>query len=55
MGNDARLSEMRKPLFALIGLLLSLLAAGCADSGAASDDKRHPVFYGGTTGGGTWP
>jgi hypothetical protein len=40
---------------ALIGLLLSLLAAGCADSGAASDNDKHNGFYGGISGGGTWP
>ena len=42
---------------ALIGLLLSLLAAGCAESesGAASDNDKHSGFYGGVSGGGTWP
>jgi hypothetical protein len=42
--------------FAVIELLLAMLAAGCADSGAAdSDNDRHPVFYGGATGGGVRP
>jgi len=40
---------------ALIGLLLALLAAGCANDGAASDNDRHGSFYGGISGGGTWP
>ena len=40
---------------ALIGLLISLLAAGCANSDAASDKDRHGSFYGGISGGGTWP
>jgi hypothetical protein len=41
--------------FAVVGLLLTLLFAGCADTGSASDDGKRPVFYGGVTGGGTWP
>lgn len=38
----------------LIGLLLSLAAGGCADTGAAADNDTHGVFYGGVAGGGTW-
>jgi hypothetical protein len=41
--------------FAIVGLLLTLLGAGCANTGSASGDDKHPVFYGGVTGGGTWP
>jgi hypothetical protein len=44
-----------KSWVALIALLLSLFFAGCVGSGAASDDDKHPVFYGGVTGGGSWP
>jgi hypothetical protein len=40
---------------ALIALLLTLLPAGCADSGASSDNDKHPVFYGGVNGGGSRP
>jgi hypothetical protein len=36
------------------GLLLTLLSA-CADSGAASDNDKRPVFYGGVSGGHTGP
>jgi hypothetical protein len=39
----------------LIGLFLSLVLAGCADSGAGADNDKHRVFYGGVTGGHTWP
>jgi hypothetical protein len=42
-------------ILALIGLLLTLLSAGCAATGATSDDDKHPVFYGGVNGGGTRP
>lgn len=40
---------------ALIAVSLSLLAAGCADTGAGSDDDKRGSFYGGITGGGTRP
>jgi hypothetical protein len=41
--------------FAVIALLLAALA-GCAESGSdSSDSDRHPVFYGGVSGGGTRP
>jgi hypothetical protein len=40
---------------ALIGLLLSMLGAGCADSGTSSDNDKRAIFYGGITGGGTRP
>jgi hypothetical protein len=34
-----------------IAVLLSLLATGCTDTGAASDNDRHGGFYGGVSGG----
>ena len=40
---------------AFIGLLLSLAVTGCADTGAASDNDKRGVFYGGISGGRTWP
>lgn len=48
-----RMDIVRWP--ALCGLLASLLTAGCADSGAASDNDKRGGFYGGMSGGGTWP
>ncbi|MBO0739445.1 MAG: hypothetical protein J2P48_23395 [Alphaproteobacteria bacterium] len=36
-------------------LVLTLLAAGCADSGAASDNDKRPVFYGGVSSGVSLP
>jgi hypothetical protein len=45
----------RKRWFAVIGLVLALSAAGCADTGAASDNDKRGVFYGGVSGGHTWP
>jgi hypothetical protein len=39
----------------LLGLVLSLSTAGCADSGTASDNDKHGVFYGGASVGGTRP
>ena len=41
--------------FAVIGLLLVLLMAGCADTGSTSDNDKRGVFYGGITGGATRP
>jgi hypothetical protein len=41
--------------FAVIGLLLALLTAGCADTGATSDDDKRGVFYGGVSAGGARP
>lgn len=41
--------------FALIGVFLSLAIAGCADTGGASDNDKRGVFYGGISGGHTWP
>jgi hypothetical protein len=41
--------------FAVIGLLLALLTAGCADTGATSDNDKRGVFYGGVSAGGTRP
>jgi len=43
------------PRIAVIWFLLSLLVAGCADTGAASDNDRRGVFYGGISGGGSRP
>ena len=40
---------------AVIGLLLALVAAGCADSGTASDNDKRGVLYGGVSAGGTRP
>jgi len=41
--------------FAVIGLLLGLLTAGCTDTGAASDNDKRGVFYGGVSAGGARP
>ena len=41
--------------FALIGIVLSLAIAGCADTSAASDNDKRGVFYGGISGGRAWP
>ena len=41
--------------FSAMGLMLSLLAAGCADAGATSDNDKRGVFYGGVSAGGTRP
>ena len=41
--------------FAVIGLMLALLTAGCADTGAVSDNDKRGVFYGGVSAGGTRP
>jgi len=41
--------------FALIGMVLSLAMGGCADTSAASDNDKRGVFYGGVSGGHTWP
>jgi hypothetical protein len=38
---------------AVIGMLFSLAATGCADTGAASDSDKRGVFYGGVSGGHT--
>ena len=39
----------------LLGLLMALLVAGCADNGASSDTDRRGVFYGGISAGGARP
>jgi hypothetical protein len=39
----------------LLGLLVLLLAPACADNGSASDNDRRGGFYGGISGGGSWP
>jgi len=41
--------------FSVMGLVLSLLTAGCADPGTASDNDKRGVFYGGVSVGGTGP
>ena len=42
--------------FAVMALLLAVLAASCAESGGAgSDNDKHPVFYGGVSAGGARP
>jgi hypothetical protein len=41
--------------FILLGLLMALLIAGCADTGNSSDDDRRGVLYGGISGGGARP
>jgi hypothetical protein len=38
-----------------MALMLSLLAAGCADPGASSDNDKRGVFYGGVSAGGARP
>jgi hypothetical protein len=45
----------RRHWFSVMALMLSLVAAGCADSGAASDNDERGVFYGGVSAGGTRP
>ena len=45
----------RRHWFSVMALMLSLVAAGCADSGAASDNDKRGVFYGGVSAGGTRP
>ena len=43
-------------LLAVLGLLLCLLTSGCADSGSStSDSDKRGGFYGGVSGGGSWP
>jgi hypothetical protein len=39
----------------LIGLMVALLIAGCADSGNSSDNDRRGGLYGGIFGGGARP
>jgi hypothetical protein len=45
----------RRHWFSVIGLMLLLLAAGCADVGATSDNDKRGVFYGGVSAGGARP
>jgi hypothetical protein len=45
--------HMRWPI--LLGLLVVLLVAGCADSGTSSDKDKRGVFYGGISAGGARP
>jgi hypothetical protein len=39
----------------LLLLILSLLVAGCANNGEASDGDKQNGFYGSISGGGAWP
>ena len=56
MGKNMRPPEpMRMPGRVLLALLLTVLAAGCAASGTASDKDERRGFYGGISGGGTVP
>ena len=36
-------------------LVFGFLVVGCAASDTASDNDKHGGFYGGISGGGTWP
>ena len=45
----------RRFWFSVIALMLSLMAAGCADPGSASDNDKRGVFYGGVSAGGMRP
>lgn len=45
----------RASWLAVIGLMLSLLGAGCADRANSSDSTEHGGFYGGVSGGWTRP
>ena len=49
--------DAMRPWFrlAIIGILLSLVGGGCADTGASSGNDKRGIFYGGVSGGGTWP
>jgi hypothetical protein len=44
-----------RPWLLVIGLLFLLLPTGCTDTGAAPDNDKRGVFYGGVSGGGTRP
>jgi hypothetical protein len=41
--------------FAFAALLLLLAVAGCADTATGSDNDKRGIFYGGLSGGHTWP
>jgi hypothetical protein len=45
----------RKYWISAIALMLLLMAAGCTDPGATSDNDKRGVFYGGVSAGGTRP
>jgi hypothetical protein len=54
--NDGVVRVMkRRYWFSVMGLMLSLLAVGCADAGSTSDNDKRGVFYGGVRAGGTRP
>ena len=40
---------------AVLMLLMALSAAGCVGDTAPSDSDKRGGFYGGISGGGTWP
>jgi len=46
---------MRGFWFAVIGLLIAVSAAGCAETGGTSDNDKRGVFYGGAIAGGARP
>ena len=54
-GRNGQEAMRTKRGFAVMGLLLVLLTAGCADTGANSDNDKRGVFYGGVSAGGTRP
>jgi hypothetical protein len=45
----------RRHWVSVVALMLALLTAGCADTGATSDNDKRGVFYGGVSAGGTRP
>jgi hypothetical protein len=53
-GNEQEVMRTRY-WFAVIALLLALSSVGCADTSASSDNDKRGVFYGGVSGGHTWP
>ncbi len=53
--NGAGEGMKKRYWFSVMALMLSLVAAGCADPGAASDNDKRGVFYGGVSAGGTRP
>ena len=54
--NDGVVRVMkRRYWFSVLGLVLSLLTASCADTGTTSDNDKRGVFSGGVSAGGTRP
>src|SRR4029077_14495576 len=52
---EGRRVSMQMRWSILLGLLVALLMAGCADSGNSSDNDRRGGLYGGIFGGGARP